>query len=72
MLGRAPTPADIVALRRAYERQFAIYSADTKAASEVVAIGAAPRSENLPAADHAAFTAVCLAIFNLDEALTRE
>ncbi len=72
VLGRAPTPADLTALRRAYERQFAIYSADGKAAAEVVAVGAAPRSENLPAADHAALTAICLAIFNLDEALTRE
>ena len=72
VLGRAPTPADTTALRRAYERQHAIYSADAKAAAQVTAIGTAPRSENLPAADHAALTAVCLAIFNLDEALTRE
>ena len=72
VLGRAPTPTDLTALRRAYERQLAIYSADGKAAAEVVAVGAAPRGENLPAADHAALTAVCLAIFNLDEALTRE
>ncbi len=72
VLGRAPTSADLTALRRAYERQLAIYSADAKAAAEVVAVGAAPRSENLPIADHAALSAVCLAIFNLDEALTRE
>ena len=72
VLGRAPAPADIAALRRAYKRQLAIYSADAQAAAEVIAIGTASRSENLRPADHAALTAVCLAIFNLDEALTRE
>ena len=35
-------------------------------------VGAAPRDESLDPAEHAALTAVCLAILNLDEALTRE
>ena len=58
-------------LRRAYAKQHAIYEADQKAAGELLKVGAAPAS-NLPIVDHAALTAVCLALFNLDEALTRE
>ena len=46
--------------------------ADPKAAAEVVTLGTAPAQPNLKAPEHAALTAVCLAIFNLDSALTRE
>jgi hypothetical protein len=38
----------------------------------VVAIGSAPKNEKLNPVEHAAFTAVCLILLNLDEALTRE
>jgi hypothetical protein len=54
------------------DKQLKFYQADAKAAAQVVAVGAAPREPKLPVADHAALTAVCLALFNLDEALTRE
>ena len=42
------------------------------AATAALAIGAAKRDESLDATEHAALAAVCLAIMNLDEALTRE
>ena len=35
-------------------------------------VGESPRDEALDPAEHAALASVCLAIFNLDEALTRE
>ena len=72
MVGRHPTPKDLALLRRALEKQRAIYLLDPKRAAEVVTIGNAPTHPELPAGDHAALTAVCLAILNLDEALTRE
>jgi len=72
VLGRQPTERDLAALRRALEKQRAIYQADPKAAAEVVALGAAPANPTLKASEHAALCAICLAIFNLDEALTRE
>lgn len=72
VLGRGPTERDLGILRRALAKQQAIYAADAKAATEVTKVGVAPAATNLPAADHAAMTAVCLALFNLDEALTRE
>ena len=72
VLGRKPHAADLAALRRAFDRQLAIYRADTKSAAQVVAIGNAPPEPQLTVSEHAALSAVCLAILNLDEALTRE
>jgi hypothetical protein len=60
------------ALRRAYEKQFAVYKADEKAAVASLKVGASKRDQTLPVVEHAAFSAVCLAILNLDESLTRE
>lgn len=72
VLGRKPTATEITALERMFARQRTFYAAAPKAAAETLLIGAAPRSTQLPVPDHAALTAVCLALFNLDEALTRE
>lgn len=72
VLGRLPVERDLVALRRALEKQRGFFEADPSAAAEVTRIGAAPMAKELPVTEHAAFTAVCLALFNLDEALTRE
>ena len=69
---RAPTDHDLTLLRRAYERQAVIYAANAESARELLSVGAAKRDESLVPADHAALTAVCLAILNLDESLTRE
>jgi hypothetical protein len=59
-------------LRRAHEKQAVIYNADLDAAKALLSVGTAPRDESLNASEHAALTAVCLAILNFDEALTRE
>jgi hypothetical protein len=72
VMGRAPKPEQIALLQRAYDKQFVIYQQDEKSAAAAVAIGAAPRAEKLNIAEHAAMSAVCLAILNLDQALTRE
>ena len=69
---RNPTDDDREHLRRAYGKQLAIYQRDLDAATELLNVGAGARDESLPLAEHAALTAVCLGIFNLDEALTRE
>lgn len=72
VLGRAPSEKDLAALTKAWERQLAHYTADEKAAQAFVSAGPAPRDASLPVARHAAMTAVCLALFNLDEALSRQ
>ncbi|NBT13509.1 MAG: DUF1549 domain-containing protein [Planctomycetia bacterium] len=72
VLGRRPTDYDLDALRRMHARQLEIYLADPDAAKLLIAVGESPRDKALDPAGHAAMTSVCLAIFNLDEALTRE
>jgi hypothetical protein len=72
VLGRRATDYDLDALKRMYARQFKIYSTDMDAAKQLLAVGESPRDKSLDPVDHAALTSVCLAIFNLDEALTRE
>ncbi len=72
VLCRKPTDHDLKILRRAYHKQAAIYKADIENARALLRVGAARRDESLDITEHAALSAVCLAILNLDEALTRE
>jgi hypothetical protein len=69
---RAANESDLTILRRALDKQMAIYRADPKSAKALLGVGASPRDESLPVVEHAALTTVCLGILNLDEALTRE
>ena len=72
VLCRKPTDHDLSVLRRAYDKQAAIYRANLEQAREILSVGAEKRDQSLDVAEHAALSAVCLAIFNLDEALSRE
>ncbi len=72
VLCRQPTDRDLMALRRAYDKQAAIYKADIENARAILSVGAARRDQTLDLTEHAAMSAVCLAILNLDEAMTRE
>jgi len=72
VLGRTPTDYDMSTLRRMIERQLAVYRADTDAAKQLVSVGESTRDESLDLAELASLSSVCLGMFNLDEALTRE
>ncbi len=48
------------------------YANDADAAKKLLTIGAVKRDEKLDPAEHAAYTAVCNLLLNLDEALTKE
>jgi hypothetical protein len=72
VLNRSLKAPELTALTKTYERQHALYTAEPKNAKLLLAVGAAPHDAALDPAQHAAFTAVCLGILNLDEALTRE
>jgi hypothetical protein len=69
---RPPTDRDLSRLRDAHDRQLAIYKNDVEAASAFLGVGNVDRDDSLNAPEHAAMTAICLGIMNLDEALTRE
>jgi hypothetical protein len=72
LLVREPSAAEIQLWSRAFQRHLATYQADETAAKQLLTIGAAPRNEALPVAEHAAYTAVFLSLLNLDETLTKE
>ena len=72
LLAREPSAPETELWTRALQRQRAAYAADEPAAKKLLAIGAAPRDPTLPLAEHAAYTALCLSLLNLDETLTKE
>lgn len=69
---RKPTELDLQILRRAYEKQAAGFARDAAGARAFLGVGESRRDDQLNVVEHAALSAVCLAILNLDEALTRE
>ncbi|MFM2132696.1 MAG: hypothetical protein RL646_1899 [Verrucomicrobiota bacterium] len=71
-LGRAPEGREPELLAKLLAGQRQAYAGDAKAAEALLAVGASPRDAALPANELAALTGACLAIFNLDAALTRE
>ena len=72
VLGREPAGKEPALLAKMLANQRAIYLADAKAAEALLAIGASQRDATIPAAEHAALTATCLALYNLDAAITRD
>jgi len=72
VLGRLPRGTELATLENAMQKQLAFYSDDLAAAKAFLEVGNAPRDAALEQPKHAALSAVCLAILNLDEAMTRE
>ncbi len=70
--GRRPAQEDLKVLRRSLDRALTAYRADPKAAEAYLKTGESPRDTAIDAVQHAAYASVCLAIYNLDEAVTRE
>ncbi len=69
---RPPSPQDLSLLRAAYEKQLVLFRTDMDAARKLLAVGASATEGTGDVSQQAALTVVCLAILNLDEALTRE
>jgi hypothetical protein len=72
VLVRKPSDTEKKVLLRSVERVQREFAADPAAVKKFLAIGESKRNEKLNPAEHAAYAAVCLAILNLDEALTKE
>jgi hypothetical protein len=72
VLCRPPRPDERLRLQGAWEKQLVIFGNDPAAAEELASIGATPASAALPRTELAAMTSICLAILNLDEALSRQ
>jgi hypothetical protein len=71
-VARPPRDRELEVLQRIYAAQLARYQADPAAAKALVGNGSAPRPEQLPVAELAAWTAVSNVLLNLDETITRE
>ena len=72
VLARRPTQEERTVLSASLDRLEREYSADAAAAQSLLSAGESPRNEQLDPARHAALTALCLALLNLDEALSKE
>jgi hypothetical protein len=72
VLARQPTAAEAKVLLKSLERLRQNYTKDPDAAKRFLATGESPRHAVLDPAEYAAYATLCLALFNLDEALTKE
>ncbi len=72
VLARKPTEQETAVLMESLERLRREYGADRPAALKLLAVGESKRDEKLDPVEHAAYTGVCMAILNLDEAVTKE
>ena len=71
-VARPPCEQELDILQRLFTAQLAKYLADAAAAKALVNAGSAPRPENLPVPELAAWTALGNVLLNLDETISRE
>ncbi|APZ96102.1 DUF1553 domain-containing protein [Fuerstiella marisgermanici] len=69
--GVIPSAGILAVLREAYAEELERFRSDPESAEKFLSIGDSKRDESLDVATHAALTAVCSMILNLDETLTR-
>jgi hypothetical protein len=72
ILARPPKPAEMDLLLRRLATLRTQFDADPAAARALLSVGEFPQDPGLPATDHAAYTALCQLVLNLDEALCKE
>jgi hypothetical protein len=70
-VSRQPTDQEFAVLDNALERERKRYAANEPAAREYLANGESPRDENIPVAEHAAWSQIAALLLNLSEAVTR-
>jgi hypothetical protein len=72
VLTRIPTSEETRVLLGAVDRARREFAADRDAAQRFLSVGESPRDQTLDPVEYAAYAAVCSAILNLDETLTKE
>jgi len=70
-LSRPPQDKELAVLTAALQRDRSRYAKDVSAARALVGVGEAPRSPNLAAPEHAAWTQIATRLLNLSETFTR-
>lgn len=69
---RKPSPLELRILTDGYRAHLRFYQTVPESAAKLIAIGDSKRNEKLNPAQHAAYTAICSLILNLDEVVTKE
>ena len=72
ILARQPKAHERVVLHKILAQQQLEFAKDLGAANKIIAIGASPKEVKMDPVALASWTEICLAVYNLDEALTRE
>ena len=72
LLCREPTAEELPRMSKSFRVYRDLYAADGEAARRLLSVGESARNRDLDLAHHAAMTATCLTLLNLDETLTRE
>ncbi|MEY2726827.1 MAG: hypothetical protein RLZZ458_2694, partial [Planctomycetota bacterium] len=67
-----PSSSEASQLLNGLQKQRVLFQSSQPAAKQLLEIGHTPANPSLPPHELAAWTSICLALFNLDEALTRE
>jgi hypothetical protein len=70
-VSRPPTEKELVVLSTTLGRERRRYAADEDAARKYLANGESPRNEEIPVAEHAAWSQVAAILMNLSETVTR-
>jgi len=68
---RAPSERELMVLEKSLNRHLQKYKADKAAAEKLVAVGEAARPKDLDVSEHAAWTAVCNVMLNMDETISK-
>ena len=71
-LGRFPEAGELAILLRGLERNLSVYKDDREEARKLLESGESERDEELPLAEHAAYTLAAQTILNLDELINLE
>ena len=71
ILGRPPRAPEVATLTEVLVKTQAHYKAVPGEAQKFLSEGDSPRDESLELVEHASWTALCLAVFNFDEAVTK-
>jgi mono/diheme cytochrome c family protein len=72
LLMRSPTENELQIVVKALNQLQDKYAKNAEDAKKLLAIGASKRNDKLDAVEHAAYTALCNLLLNLDEAITKE
>jgi hypothetical protein len=69
---RRPSANELKIIVKRYELLLTQFTVDNESATKLLAVGESKRDESLDPIEHAASTALCLLLLNLDETLTKE